>query len=118
MSTHNICFCGEIRKISAFFGRKKCLICCYGVDGSNCSFRSVSTLFAQVACSVVMVNMVFFIVVQNRITAYWFKNKELALAFGVTLAFSRLGSVLNFILTENFEGMYGLTWTLWGGRCH
>ena len=24
MSTHNICFCGEIRKISAFFGRKKC----------------------------------------------------------------------------------------------
>ena len=23
MSTHNICFCGEIRKISAFFGLKK-----------------------------------------------------------------------------------------------
>ena len=29
MSTHNVCFCGEIRKISAFFGWKKCLICCY-----------------------------------------------------------------------------------------
>ena len=28
MSTHNICFHGEIRKISAFFGWKKCLICC------------------------------------------------------------------------------------------
>ena len=27
---HNICFCWEIRKISAFFGWKKCLICCYG----------------------------------------------------------------------------------------
>ena len=30
MSTHNICFHGEIRKISAFFRRKKRLICCYG----------------------------------------------------------------------------------------
>ena len=29
MSTHNICFCQEIRKISAFFGWKKHLICCY-----------------------------------------------------------------------------------------
>ena len=31
MSTHNICFCWEIRKISAFLGWKKCLICCYGI---------------------------------------------------------------------------------------
>ena len=29
MSTHNICFREEIRKISAFFGWKKRLICCY-----------------------------------------------------------------------------------------
>ncbi|KAL4236248.1 hypothetical protein ACF0H5_004635 [Mactra antiquata] len=54
-------------------------------------------------------------IVQNRLTAYWFKNKELALAFGITLAFSRLGSVLNFFLTQNFEGRFGLSWTLWGG---
>ncbi|KAH3697780.1 hypothetical protein DPMN_085290, partial [Dreissena polymorpha] len=54
-------------------------------------------------------------IVQNRLTAYWFRNKELALAFGITLAFSRLGSVLNFFLTQNFEAEYGLTWTLWGG---
>ena len=32
MSTHNIYFRGEIRKISAFFGRKKRLICCYGLS--------------------------------------------------------------------------------------
>lgn len=55
-------------------------------------------------------------IVQNRITAFWFRDKELALAFGVTLAFSRLGSVLNFFLTENFAATYGLSWTLWGGR--
>ncbi|XP_053394258.1 major facilitator superfamily domain-containing protein 1-like [Mercenaria mercenaria] len=54
-------------------------------------------------------------IVQNRLTAYWFRNKELALAFGITLAFSRLGSVLNFFLTKTFEGQYGLSWTLWGG---
>lgn len=55
-------------------------------------------------------------VVQNRITAFWFKGKELALAFGLTLAFSRLGSVLNFFLTQKFEEKYGMQWTLWGGR--
>lgn len=57
-----------------------------------------------------------FLVVQNRITAYWFKNKELALAFGITLAFSRFGSVLNFFLTKNFESVFGLKWTLWAGN--
>lgn len=57
-----------------------------------------------------------FSVVQNRITAYWFRNKELALAFGITLAFSRLGSVLNFFLTQVFEDAYGLKWTLWAGK--
>ena len=31
MSTHNICFRGEIIKISAFFGGKMRLICCYTV---------------------------------------------------------------------------------------
>jgi len=56
-----------------------------------------------------------FVVVQNKITAFWFKDKELALAFGITLAFSRLGSVLNFLVTASFAEAYGLLWTLWGG---
>ncbi|XP_077305308.1 lysosomal dipeptide transporter MFSD1-like [Lithobates pipiens] len=54
-------------------------------------------------------------IVQNRITAVWFKGKELALAFGLTLSFSRLGSVLNFFLTQRFEAHFGIQWTLWGG---
>ncbi|KAM6951155.1 lysosomal dipeptide transporter MFSD1 [Aplochiton taeniatus] len=54
-------------------------------------------------------------IVQNRITAFWFRGKELALAFGLTLAFSRLGSVLNFFLTQKFEAQFGMQWTLWGG---
>ncbi|XP_075891688.1 lysosomal dipeptide transporter MFSD1-like [Nelusetta ayraudi] len=54
-------------------------------------------------------------VVQDRITAFWFKGKELSLAFGLTLGFSRLGSVLNFFITMRFEEKYGLQWTLWGG---
>ena len=57
-----------------------------------------------------------FTVVQNKLTAFWFKDKELALAFGITLAFSRLGSVLNFFLTETFTDAFGLKWTLWGGK--
>ncbi|XP_057294946.1 major facilitator superfamily domain-containing protein 1-like isoform X1 [Hydractinia symbiolongicarpus] len=54
-------------------------------------------------------------IAQNRISAFWFDGKELAFAFGLTLAFSRLGSILNFLLTENFVAKYGLKWTLWGG---
>ncbi|XP_068100476.1 lysosomal dipeptide transporter MFSD1-like [Hyperolius riggenbachi] len=54
-------------------------------------------------------------IVQNRITAFWFKGKELALAFGLTLSFSRLGSVLNFFLTQRFDEHFGIQWTLWGG---
>lgn len=38
------------------------------------------------------------------------------MAFGVTIGFSRLGSILNFFLTLYFEQEYGLLWTLWGGR--
>ncbi|KAJ7427739.1 hypothetical protein WISP_04345 [Willisornis vidua] len=56
-------------------------------------------------------------IVQNRITAFWFKGKELALAFGLTLSFSRLGSVLNFFFTQQFEAKFGMQWTLWGAEC-
>ena len=49
-------------------------------------------------------------IAQNAITAYWFSGRELAMAFGITLSVSRLGSVLNFNLTtaifDAFVGMY------------
>ena len=35
MSTHNICFCGGIKKISALLGCKKCLIKSYGGEMSD-----------------------------------------------------------------------------------
>uniref|UniRef100_T1ITK3 Lysosomal dipeptide transporter MFSD1 n=1 Tax=Strigamia maritima TaxID=126957 RepID=T1ITK3_STRMM len=54
-------------------------------------------------------------IVQNRVTSYWFHGKELAMAFGITLAFSRLGSVLNFLVTEHIDEAIGLVWTLWFG---
>lgn len=38
------------------------------------------------------------------------------MAFGITLCFSRLGSVLNFFLTQSFQEKYGLLVTLWGGK--
>uniref|UniRef100_A0A8C5R2F7 Lysosomal dipeptide transporter MFSD1 n=1 Tax=Leptobrachium leishanense TaxID=445787 RepID=A0A8C5R2F7_9ANUR len=54
-------------------------------------------------------------IVQARVAAFWFKGKELALALCLTRSFSRLGSVLNFFITEEFECQYGIQWTLWGG---
>uniref|UniRef100_A0A8C5R2X3 Lysosomal dipeptide transporter MFSD1 n=1 Tax=Leptobrachium leishanense TaxID=445787 RepID=A0A8C5R2X3_9ANUR len=55
------------------------------------------------------------IIVRNRVTAFWFKGKELALAFSLTVSFARLGSALNFFFTQQFESHYGIQWTLWGG---
>lgn len=55
---------------------------------------------------------------QNRITSFWFSKKELALAFGVTLAFSRLGSVLNFLLTGHLYALVGLQHALWIGNVY
>eukprot|EP00043_Microstomoeca_roanoka_P025739 m.9721 g.9721 ORF g.9721 m.9721 type:complete len:513 (+) comp5802_c0_seq1:1-1539(+) len=54
-------------------------------------------------------------IVQNKITAMWFDGKELAMAFGFTLAFSRLGSVLNFLFTESIADNLGISSTLWFG---
>ncbi|XP_032896238.1 major facilitator superfamily domain-containing protein 1-like isoform X2 [Amblyraja radiata] len=54
-------------------------------------------------------------IAQDRIIAFWFKSKELSLAFGLKMAFSRFGSVLNFLLTQSFEAHFGIQWTLWGG---
>ncbi|GIY48307.1 major facilitator superfamily domain-containing protein 1 [Caerostris extrusa] len=54
-------------------------------------------------------------IVQNRITSFWFTGKELAMAFGITLAFSRLGSVLNFFLTGHLTDAVGIRYTLWIG---
>lgn len=61
-------------------------------------------------------------IVQNAISAQWFKGKELAMAFGCTLTISRIGSVVNFLLTpglySRFEAAAGnlaLGITLWVG---
>ena len=51
-------------------------------------------------------------VVQRRVLAFWFRDRELALSFGMTLAVSRLGSVLNFLLTPNLARLLTLRWTL------
>uniref|UniRef100_A0A7S3DLR1 Lysosomal dipeptide transporter MFSD1 n=1 Tax=Palpitomonas bilix TaxID=652834 RepID=A0A7S3DLR1_9EUKA len=41
-------------------------------------------------------------VVQNAIVSKWFRGNELAVAFGITLTSSRLGSMLNFFFTTTF----------------
>eukprot|EP00606_Chrysophyceae_sp_TOSAG23-5_P000960 GSChrysophyteH2.ASY1.ANO1.1040.1 assembled CDS len=61
-------------------------------------------------------------IVQNTITARWFKGRELAFAFGCTLTISRIGSVVNYDATsliydsadKSYPG-YGLGITLWIG---
>jgi MFS family permease len=47
------------------------------------------------------------IVAQSAMLARWFKNKELAMAFGVTLTVSRLGSLFAFNTGELFTSYFG-----------
>jgi len=47
------------------------------------------------------------IVAQSAILARWFKNKELALSFGIALTVSRLGSLFAFNTGEVFTNYFG-----------
>lgn len=47
------------------------------------------------------------VICQNAIVAKWFKGKELALAFGLTLTFSRLGTLFSFNTEAAIARHYG-----------
>ncbi|MCX6624204.1 MAG: MFS transporter [Acidobacteria bacterium] len=53
------------------------------------------------------------IVAQSAIVARWFTGKELALAFGVTLTISRLGTMFSFNTMELLSGRMGFRSALW-----
>jgi len=54
-------------------------------------------------------------VAQNIFCSKWFKGKELALSFGATLSFSRIGSFANFIVSPALEASSGLVIAIWFG---
>jgi MFS family permease len=53
------------------------------------------------------------IVAQSAITARWFTGKELALAFGITLTVSRLGTLFTFNTMDLLAHRYGYRDALW-----
>lgn len=53
-------------------------------------------------------------VAQNTYTARWFDGKQLALAFGLVLSFSRIGSSVNFAVTP-FLTKIGVPVAIWFG---
>lgn len=59
------------------------------------------------------------IVAQSAITARWFTGKELALAFGITLTVSRLGTLFSFNTEELLASRFGFRGALWiaAGLC-
>eukprot|EP00299_Pterocystis_sp_00344_P000339 c10101_g8_i1.p1 GENE.c10101_g8_i1~~c10101_g8_i1.p1 ORF type:complete len:455 (+),score=103.28 c10101_g8_i1:47-1411(+) len=54
-------------------------------------------------------------IVQNTISAHYFRGKELSVAFGVTLTMSRIGSVLNFFTSKQLCDSTSFGFTLWFG---
>jgi len=59
------------------------------------------------------------IVAQSAITARWFTGKELAMAFGITLTVSRLGTLFTFNTMDLLAHRYGFRGALWvaAGLC-
>ncbi len=59
------------------------------------------------------------IAVQSAMLARWFKGKELALAFGITLAISRLGTLFSFNTASATAERFGWQAALWiaAGLC-
>lgn len=54
-------------------------------------------------------------VAQNTFCAKWFRGKEFAMAFGITISFSRIGSAVNFNLEPTIGANFGLTIAVWLG---
>jgi len=52
---------------------------------------------------------------QSALLAAWFKDKELALALGISMSISRLGSVVNDSCSPMLAGNIGLSGALWVG---
>lgn len=59
------------------------------------------------------------IVAQSAILARWFRGKELALSFGITLAIMRLGTLFSFNTVSSISDHFGWQWGLWvaAGLC-
>jgi MFS family permease len=53
------------------------------------------------------------VVVQSAMLARWFKGKELALAFGITLTFSRVGTLFSFNTATAAASRFGWRAALW-----
>lgn len=53
-------------------------------------------------------------VAQNTFTARWFEGKQLAFAFGTVVAFSRIGTSVNFLVTPYFTEL-GVPFSIWFG---
>jgi len=52
-------------------------------------------------------------VAQNSICARWFRDRELAMSFGVTIAISRLGTLFSFNTESLIAGRFGWHSALW-----
>jgi len=51
---------------------------------------------------------------QNTYTTRWFEGDQIAFAFGIVLAFSRIGSSVNFLATPQFSH-FGVPFAVWFG---
>jgi MFS family permease len=53
------------------------------------------------------------VVAQSAITARWFRGKELAMAFGITLTIARLGTLFSFNTEQLLASRFGWRGALW-----
>mmetsp|Transcript_18356 Transcript_18356/g.25223 ORF Transcript_18356/g.25223 Transcript_18356/m.25223 type:complete len:128 (-) Transcript_18356:379-762(-) len=54
-------------------------------------------------------------VANSALLTDWFKGRELAFAFGINLSISKLGSVINNILSPALAQKFGIEFAVWFG---
>ena len=54
-------------------------------------------------------------VATSTLTSKWFQGKELALSFGINLAVSRMGSVVNNLISPKLANQKGTPMAIWFG---
>ena len=102
--------------------QSKCVNFCYKYLVFRALF-SASTYLDETPAFVLMMlgRMVFGVgssstgVITSRLQSFWFRDHELGLAFAISIVAGRLGSVANFLFTEQIADAIGMRTTLWLG---
>ncbi|GIQ81301.1 major facilitator superfamily protein [Kipferlia bialata] len=113
----SVCFGGyAIDKLGHVFGGLTFQsFVCVGLSIFSAACANKNYLWILIGRGIYGVGLGNLTVCQNAVVSHNFKGKELALAFGLVISFSRLGSVLNFYFSSDIAAATSISFAVWLG---